>query len=205
MKTLALVRHGETVGDSSVRYHGNTDVLLSEFGRAQMRAARNELMSRLPGRPALTFASPLQRALESARLLIDGACEVTTVEDFREIHFGRFEGLTAEEIRDRYPDEYQRWTRDRLAPDFTFPAGENRRVFTARVEHGLEQMLALWDRSAAADGYTLLVAHRGVIRTIVNRLTGAEPVVELGSIQILHHDSEWRPARLDLVDHLRTL
>lgn len=205
MKTLALVRHGETEGNSSVRYHGNTDVLLSEFGRAQMRAARSALLSRFPGPPAPTFASPLNRALESARLLVDDACEVTAIEDFREIHFGLFEGLTAEEIRARYPAEYQRWTRDRRAPDFTFPAGENRRAFTARVEHGLERMLALWDRSAAPDGYALLVAHRGVIRTIVNLLTGAEPAVELGSIQILHCDSDWHPARLDLVDHLRTV
>jgi len=205
VKTLALVRHGETVGESSVRYHGITDVYLSDFGRAQMRAARSELMSRFPDGPGLAFTSPLKRALESARLLVDGTCEVTIIEDFREIHFGQFEGLTAEEIRDRFPDEYQRWTRDRLAPDFTFPAGENRRAFIARVEHGLERMLALWGRSAAAEGYSLLVAHRGVIRTIVNRLTGAEPMVELGSIQILHCDSEWRAARLDLADHLRTL
>lgn len=127
------------------------------------------------------------------------------MEDFREIHFGLFEGLTAEEIRERYPEQHRRWTRDRLAPGFTFPAGENRRAFSARVEHGLRRMLAFWDRSAATDGYAVLVAHRGVIRTIVNRLTGAEPVVELGSIQILHCDSDWHPARLDLVDHLRAL
>ncbi len=202
MKTLVLVRHGETEGNSSVRYHGDTDVSLSEFGRAQMCAARSALQSSLAGPPGPIFASPLSRALESARLLADTACRVTVIEEFREIHFGLFEGLTAEEIRDRYPDEYRRWTRDPLAPDFTFPAGENRRAFTARVELGLERVLALWDRSAAPGAYALLVAHRGVIRTIVNRLTGAEPLVELGSIQILHCDSDWRPERLDIVDHL---
>jgi broad specificity phosphatase PhoE len=157
------------------------------------------------GPPAPIFASPLRRALESARLVADDASQVTAIGEFREIHFGLFEGLTAEEIRDRYPDDYRRWTSDRLAPDFTFPAGENRRAFTFRIEHGLARMLALWERSTAPGTYALLVAHRGVIRTIVNRLTGAEPLVELGSIQILHRDSDWVPARLDLVDHLRAV
>jgi broad specificity phosphatase PhoE len=205
VKTLVLVRHGETEGNSSVRYHGDTDVKLSAFGRAQMRAVRGTLQSSLPGLPGPLFASPLSRAREGAQLVVDDACPVTVIEEFREIHFGLFEGLTAEEIRDRYPDEYRRWTRERLSPDFTFPAGENRRAFTARVAKGLETMLALWDRTAAPGAYALLVAHRGVVRTIVTRLTGAEPLVELGSIQILHHASDWRAAHLDMVDHLRAI
>ena len=205
VKTLVLVRHGETEGNSSVRYHGDTDVRLSESGRAQMRATRIALQARLVGLPGPIFASPLSRALESARLLAGDACQVTAIEELREIHFGLFEGLTADEIRDRYPDEYQRWISARLAPDFTFPAGENRRAFTARVEHGLERMLALWDCCGAPGAYALLVAHRGVIRTIVNRLTGAEPLVELGSIQIVRRASDWKPVHLDLTDHLRAV
>ncbi len=204
-QTLVLVRHGETAGNSSVRYHGHTDVPLSEAGRAQMRAARGALQHRFSGRPAPVFASPLSRAVESARLLTAGDGEVITIDEFREIHFGLFEGLTVEEIRDRYPDDYQRWTCEGTAPDFTFPAGESRRAFTARVERGLERTLALCDRRGMSGGaYVLMVAHRGVIRTIVKRLTGAEPSVELGSIQILRRDSAWRAANLDLADHLRT-
>jgi len=205
VKTLVLVRHGETEGNSRVRYYGDTDIDLSALGRAQMRATRSALRSRWAGLPGPVFASPLSRARDSARLLIDEAGPLTTIEEFREIHFGLFEGLTAEEICDRYPDDYRRWTSDRLAPDFTFPSGETRRDFTARVERGLERMLALWDRSAETGAYALLVAHRGVIRTIVNRLTGAEPIVELGSIQILRCDSNWYPTWLDLVDHLSAL
>jgi broad specificity phosphatase PhoE len=40
VKTLVLVRHGETEGNSSIRYYGDTDIELSELGRAQMRASR---------------------------------------------------------------------------------------------------------------------------------------------------------------------
>ncbi len=200
--TLVLVRHGETDGDSSIRYHGITDVQLSDLGRRQIGAVQTALRARFAISPGLVFACPLSRALESARLLARRAREVTPIEEFREIHFGLFEGLTAEEIRERYPDEYRRWMNQRGAPDFTFPAGENRRAFTARIEHGLERTLGLCDRNPAPGGWVLIVAHRGVIRTIVSRLTGAEPSVELASIQILRRASAWHAAHLDLVDHL---
>ncbi|SRR5579875_101275 len=199
--TFVLVRHGETEGNSSIRYHGVTDVLLSDLGRAQMRATRAALQQHIAGDPAPIFASPLLRAIESARLLASKTADLTPIEEFREINFGLFEGLTAEEIRDRHPAEHRRWMQARFAPDFTFPGGENRREFTARVARGLERMLALCGDATGA--YVLLVAHRGVIRTIVNQLTGAEPLVELGSIQILQGDSAWRAEHLDLIDHLR--
>ncbi|MFN6195270.1 MAG: histidine phosphatase family protein, partial [Planctomycetota bacterium] len=32
------MRHGETEGQSSIRYHGRNDVALSDEGRAQIRA-----------------------------------------------------------------------------------------------------------------------------------------------------------------------
>ena len=202
--TLVLVRHGETEGNSSIRYHGITDVKLSETGRAQMRAARRELERRLPGGPAPIFTSPMSRAIESARLLTNERCPLIEIEQFREINFGLFEGLTAEEIHERYPDEHQRWTRQHRSPDFTFPGGDNRRAFTARVERGLDRMLSLCDEHhGAAGSYALLVAHRGVIHTIVRRLIGADIIVELGSIQILQRGSGWRAVHLDLIDHLR--
>jgi len=92
-----------------------------------------------------------------------------------------------------------RWYADRLAPGYTYPAGESRAGFTDRVERGLERMLALW---TPPDNDALLVAHRGVIRAIVRKLTHHEPIVELGSIHILRFDGGWHAEALDLVDHL---
>lgn len=200
--TLVLVRHGETEGNSSIRYYGATDIALSEIGRLQMRSVRRELERRTVGAPATVFVSPLSRAMESARIIAVSNPPITPIEEFREINFGLFEGLTAEEISDRYPQEYRRWMDDRFAPGFTFPAGDNRRAFSERVNRGLDRMLAMIDDTPASDGYVLLVAHRGVIRTIVERLTNQSPSVELASIQILRRARDWRPQSLDLTDHL---
>ena len=43
LSRVVLIRHGETDGESSVRFHGRTDVALSEEGRAHMRVAAREI------------------------------------------------------------------------------------------------------------------------------------------------------------------
>jgi probable phosphoglycerate mutase len=200
---LFLVRHGETEGESSIRYHGRTDVALSESGREHMRLARRAIEAHRRGRPfAHVFSSPLVRASEGARIIAGEAASIFTIEDFAEVHFGLFEGLTADEIRERYPDHFAVWNADRLAPDYTYPEGESRAAFAARVERGLERLLATWTPRIGADEDALLVAHRGVIRAIVRKLTRQEPAVELGSFHILEFDGAWHAAALDVIDHL---
>ena len=218
MRTLVLVRHGETVGNSSIRYHGRTDVVLSDLGRSQMRAARRWLRDNLePASFAPVIASPLRRASESAAIIAGDDLPVVEIEDFVEVDFGRFEGLTAEEIRERYPADFERWNRDRLNPAFTYPEGESRADFTKRVERGIQRMLDLIDRAAyplralrgSANGdAALVVAHRGVIRIIANRLAGVEPQIELGSINILQRATPadpWRAKSVDILEHLAAL
>ncbi len=197
---LILVRHGETEGESSIRYHGRTDVPLSELGRAQMRLVGRALETHRGDRTfARVFSSPLVRASEGARIVAGDSAPLVTIDEFAEVHFGLFEGLTADEIRERYPDEFARWNADRLAPGYAYPAGESRTAFTNRVERGLERMLAAW--TPRGDD-ALVLAHRGVIRAIVRKLARQEPVVELGSIHILRFDGTWNPEMLDLIDHL---
>jgi len=202
--TLVLVRHGETEGESSIRYHGRNDVALSALGRAQMIAARSEIEARF-GDTIFdhVFATPLSRAMNGAKLIVGHDANIITVEEFIEVHFGLFEGLTKEEIRERHPIEFEKWRADPLAPSYTYPEGENRTGFTERVERGLATTLKLVEAAKRADSErVLIVAHRGVIRTIVHALTGAEPEVDLGSIQILARDSKWHPLVLDFTAHL---
>jgi broad specificity phosphatase PhoE len=202
---LILVRHGETVGNSGIRYYGRTDLALSDLGRTQMRAAARWLrvsFAELPLAPV--FTSPLQRATESARLIAGPDTTLIEIAEFVEVDFGMFEGLTAEEIAHRYPDEFMRWNRDRLAPDYTYPAGESRADFAVRVNHGIERMLSTLDVSPLSVR-ALLVAHRGVIRTITQRLAGVAPEIAIGSIQVLRSDpaaGQWNAEMIDVVEHL---
>jgi broad specificity phosphatase PhoE len=203
MTRLVLVRHGETVGNSRIRYYGATDVELAEEGRAQMCAVARALGTDFRITPlSQIFTSPLRRARESAEMIASQPAAIV-IEDFREVDFGDFEGLTATEIEARFPEEFARWNRNRLAPDYAYPRGESRAAFALRVERGVLQMLAQID-SEPATRSVLLVAHRGVIRTITRTLVSAEPIIELGSIQELvrGESGRWQIGALDYTRHL---
>jgi len=159
LRQLVLVRHGETDGESSQRFHGSADVDLSAEGRAQMARVAAGLV-RVPD---LVVASPLRRSWRAAAIAGKGA-PVRLELDFREIDFGRWEGLTKAEIQARDPVLFEDW--QRRTPAFEFPGGELRGGFRERVQRGLDRLLAADARDA------LLVLHKGVIRTIVETLTG---------------------------------
>ena len=208
MRTLALVRHGETVGNSRVRYYGRTDIELCDLGRRQMRAAAHWLRRHLGvARFTPVIASPLRRAAEGAAIIAGDSSPIVESKEFVEVDFGLFEGLTAEEIESRFPAEFECWSRDRFDPAFAYPAGESRAEFGRRVERGVQLMLEVIDASPA-DHPALVVAHRGVIRIIASRLAGLEPVIELGSIHILRRDRDgslWHADVIDAVAHLAEL
>lgn len=155
VRRLWLVRHGETEGQSSIRYHGSNDVPLSDVGRAQIRALapllRDVSFSRL-------VHSPLSRAVESAQLLAlaIGHHEPLEVDErLREISFGTAEGMTREEIAARWPDFWSGYEAGRVD---AFPGGEPRAGFAARVAAAIDEL------ARAAAGDVLVVAHRGIVK-----------------------------------------
>lgn len=160
LSRLILVRHGETTGRSSIRYYGATDVPLSFVGRDQAR----DSAARIPGETfEAVWASSLSRAWQAARIIAPGH-PIRLEHDFREIDFGRWEGLTREEIEAIDPTLFADWQSGR--PGFEFPEGETRAAFRARIERGLGRMRASGVRSA------LVVAHKGVVRTLLELVSG---------------------------------
>src|SRR5690349_823755 len=93
-RRLVLVRHGETVGQSSIRYYGSTDIALNDAGLDQMRWVR-ALLAR--ERFDAVYTSKLQRTVQAARIIAPDL-PARAVEGFNEICFGAWEGLTREEI-----------------------------------------------------------------------------------------------------------
>ncbi len=174
---LILVRHGETEGQSSIRYYGATDVPLSELGRAQAREARN----RIPGETFdSVWASSLSRAWESAQIIAPHH-GIRIESTFREIHFGRWEGLTREEIERTDPVLYAEWQARK--PGFEFPEGETRTNFRRRIERGLSHLRASETRSA------LVVAHKGVVRTLLELVTNQTLEAEMPALGGVIHAS----------------
>ena len=198
VRRLWLVRHGETEGQSSIRFHGSNDVRLSDLGRAQIRA----LAPLLAGVDFVRIVhSPLQRAAESAAILA-AACGVpagrlVAEERLREINFGACEGMTEQEIAAAFPEFWQRY---RGGGGDTFPEGEPRSAFVARVRAAVEDVAR-----EAWQGDLLVVSHRGTTRQALRALLGAKPGepdpygVELGSVSTLRDEGGWRLEALGLV------
>jgi len=157
-----LVRHGATVF-SEDRFAGETDVPLSEIGRAQARA----LGARLAGDPIDAFyASPLDRALETARLVAaPHGREVVPRAELREISHGRWEQKTLAEVESLYPGEHARWESDPFS--FAPEGGETGLAVMARALPALLEIVA-----SHPDGRVLAVSHKATIRLLVSALLG---------------------------------
>ncbi len=190
---ISFVRHGETAGQSSIRYHGINDVPLNETGAEQMlRAAR--ALSHL--RFDRVFSSGLARTRAAAEIIAQSV-EVEPLAELNEINFGRWEGLTKEEIAALDPELYDEW---RARPDrFAFPEGDDRIGFDRRIADGLSRVL-----EAEPPGEWLMVLHRGVIAAALDHLLGARTAasldIALGSLHIVSRNGDgWVPEKLDVL------
>jgi broad specificity phosphatase PhoE len=196
---LWLVRHGETEGGSSTRLYGSTDVELSEVGRRQMERVRDLLASHAFDR---VITSPLCRSREAAAIVHPRAePRATVIPGFSEIDFGRWEGLTVDEIAAAHPADHGRWRAG--YGDWAFPGGESRFAFRRRVVAALEKQVA------SRPGRSLLVLHKGVIKIIVGTLLGELPEIygarpcELGSVHpIVLCQGAWLELGAPQVEHL---
>jgi len=90
---------------------------------------------------------------------------VTPMPELREVFLGEWEGLNADEIAKRFPDEWAAWTRE---PSWDIvPAGEGAAPFEKRVETALEQ---LFERHPHGDA--IVVTHGGVIQIALHHVVG---------------------------------
>jgi broad specificity phosphatase PhoE len=160
---MILVRHGQSTWNREHRIQGQLDPPLSDEGRRQAEL----LGRRLAGRGLAAFyASDLKRAFETAEAigaLVDLVPESTP--GLREIYLGEWEGLRTDEIAERFPDAWARWSEE---PDWDLvPGGEGAARFEARVICTLDE---IHDRHPHGD--VLVVTHGGVIQVALHRVIG---------------------------------
>ncbi|MFP5209469.1 MAG: histidine phosphatase family protein [Acidobacteriota bacterium] len=154
------MRHGVT--DMTGRLCGHSDPPLNSAGRAQIERA----VSLLPTRPDVVFTSDLLRARESAQILAARfGVPVQTSPGLREIDFGAWEGLSWQEVEQRFPAESKTWM-DRF-PAGVIPAGERYDVFVDRVKREMDFLVVQAQANAL-----IAVTHAGFIRTALTEIYG---------------------------------
>lgn len=104
---LFLVRHGETKWNREEVFRGKIDVELNERGREQARLTARALSGL---KLAAVYASPLSRALETARIIAEPhGLDVGILEGLNDLDYGNWQGLSHTEVRERYPELYREW------------------------------------------------------------------------------------------------
>ena len=104
---LVLWRHGQTTYNAEHRFQGQLDVPLNSLGRVQAERAAKHLSVLAP---SAIWSSDLSRATGTATYLARlTGLDVQLDKDLRERHGGLWEGLTIDEIRQKYPEDHAAW------------------------------------------------------------------------------------------------
>ena len=100
MTTLLLARHGETDWNRQLRIQGSSDIELNDLGRRQAQALAQDLTD---VELDAIYSSDLARARQTAEpVAATHGLEVRFDPRLRERSFGSWEGLTREDIDERY-------------------------------------------------------------------------------------------------------
>ena len=168
MTTLHFVRHAETDWNRDGQIQGWADVPLSELGREQARELAATLGERAIG---AIYSSDLSRARETARIVAEArGLDVTSLPELRERHFGSWEGLTDDEIHERFPEE---------VADGVLGDGESRDELDRRIVEALSRIA---DEHPA--GTVLVVSHGGPLRAVL-RHCGVNSVDRIANCHVL--------------------
>jgi probable phosphoglycerate mutase len=168
---VILIRHGASAaavpGHPFDLLDGHADPPLAPEGEEQARA----LARRLDGQPIDgLFVTPLQRTAQTAAPLAAATgMEPVVIPELREVLLGDWEGGELR-IRAAQGDplfwrilEEERWD--------VIPNAEPAEQFAARVERGLEKIVA----AAGPDASVVAVLHGGVIGAICRQATSSRP------------------------------
>jgi len=161
---IILIRHGETEWNRDGRFLGWRESDLTELGRQQAGALalalRNTPLSAI-------YSSPSQRTVITAQAInVHHGLEIHTDPRLRELNQGQVEGLTASQIRARFPGLLERLNTDLTSVHL--PGGETFDELQDRAWAALRDVMGAHPTSIVA-----VVAHMWTIKVIVARILGA--------------------------------
>lgn len=149
---LIAIRHGEAEWNLQRREMGQLDSALTNKGIAQAHAIANRLAD-IPFQALYT--SDLGRAVKTSEIIGRRCgCAPIVLPGLRERHMGIFQGLTLDEMRQKFPREREAY--ERGGADFIIPQGESARQ---RLERTVRQMT---DLALAHRNDTIVTVTHGV-------------------------------------------
>jgi broad specificity phosphatase PhoE len=201
MTTLFLVRHGRTGWNKEQIFRGTKDVPLDEVGKEEALLVGEQLKDK---RIMAVFSSPLSRAKETAEAIARfHNVKVQVLAGLNDLNFGEWEGLSLQEVKNQYPDLYQRWQQE--PQGVILPGGEGLDTVRSRAMEAVGDVVARHPQQVVA-----LVSHRVVLKVLICALLGlanshfwniGQDTAAINCFQ--YQDGRWIVALLNDTCHLR--
>ena len=164
MTEIILARHGETEWNVGEIFRGRIDIELNETGIKQAELLGGYLSE---VKIEAIYSSPLKRALKTAEVMAGPhQLEVKITPGLIDLDFGQWQGLSLQEVENKYGKLYMEWTD---SPDrVTIPAGESLDDVRQRAIGVVDGVIAKYG------GTVVLVAHRVVNKVLICALLGLD-------------------------------
>jgi len=165
MTEIILVRHGETEWNASETFRGRADVDLNATGLRQAELLGKYLSTE---KIDLIYSSPLKRAVKTAEAIARyQKIGVNAVENLIDFDYGEWQGLTLEEVKERYEELYRDWldTPEQVG----MPGGESLESVRSRAMPFVEDAVMRF-----GEGKIALVSHRVVLKVLICALLGLD-------------------------------
>jgi probable phosphoglycerate mutase len=162
-----MVRHGETILTPDRKFSGvgGSNPPLTPAGWEQAAKVAAEIAKI---KPDVLITSPMQRTLDTAEA-ISHATGLKPIEDeaWYECSFGDWDGLSLDEVKEKWPDEYTSWI---SSSAFTPPGGESYDDLAARIEPAFDALAEKYPGQKV-----VVVTHNGVIKQIASLVMEGNP------------------------------
>ena len=174
---LYVVRHGETIWNAENRVQGISDIPLTDKGRLEATLLK-DLVKEI--NVDVVIASPLERTIETAKILTDGKLPINTDDRIKERDWGMNEGANI--------DDVDRWDCWDVILNTRVQNIEPIQDFMYRVSSFLEDIKVRYK-----DKKVLVVTHSAVIR-VIHYLLGTIPEdgdlskIDIPNLRILEYE-----------------
>jgi broad specificity phosphatase PhoE len=172
MTRIILVRHGQTEWNRVERFRGHADVPLNETGLAQAETTGKRIAAEWM--PVAVYSSPLVRAVRTGEAIVGHYNLLVQIHpDLIDIDYGRWQGLTPDEVREQWPEMIDDWYNKPASVQI--PGGETLEHLRSRARAVIDELTARHTNQAI-----VVVGH-----TVINRII-------LLSVLGLSNDCFWR-------------
>ncbi len=165
MTRLFLIRHGQSEWNKLNMIQGQKNTVLTDFGKKQALSIGNRLINEDID---IIYTSDLARAYTTAKIISDVIHKPLISSEFlREISFGPWEGLSIQEIQEKYRDEYSIWLKE--PHKLNIDGVETLKILQARAMKYIEHII-----NENKGKNIAIVSHGAILKTLILGLLGIE-------------------------------